>query len=182
MRLARKPEGDLPKLLSRGPLAVRKLRLIAGTGIAIAVIGIAVLSLLKEISDRRPSDLVAMRQYRISLLTDDEIRKMHADAEHEFQKIQRDAVDEDKAFWRQYSPARTQSDVAYRMRHSDECRMPLTWQSNGKPLDQRSIEQIFEAKMLGICNLAFTVGQARRYGGKKCRMGCAKRNPSNHMR
>jgi hypothetical protein len=146
------------------PSDVTKYLRIVVTGIVIAVIGVAALLVITEVKDRQPSDLAAMRLYRISQLTDDEIRKMRADAEVEFKKIRQEAAEEGNEFWRKYSQecAKTQSDVAYRVRHPEECHLPLTWQGIGKPLNEMSVEQIFQANILGICNFAFTVRDARK--------------------
>ena len=144
---------------------IKKCLRIVGTGFVIVVIGIAALLLLKEFKDRQLSDLAAMRLYRIGQLTDDEIRKLRADAEVEFKKIRQEAAEEGKEFWRKYSQecARVQSDIVYKVRHPEECRLPLTWQSIGKPLDEMSIDQIFQANILGSCNFAFTLRDARKY-------------------
>ena len=161
MRLVSKSIAE-PEPLVRASMGVG--RILGAAGIAIVFV-VGLVALWVEIRDRQPPNLAVMRQYRISKLTDDQIREMHAVAESEFAKVQQEAVADGETFWRRYSEecAKTQDDVAYRVRHPDECRLPITWQSIGKPLERRTVEQIFEGKILGICNLVFTVRDAKRY-------------------
>lgn len=117
-------------------------------------------------------DLRSMRAYRVSLMSDEQIRRIHAEAAAD--AIRYKAMDQDmreKAIKEVAASSQRCSDLVYRERNSAEC-------NRGTPIglmfaDSRltpSADQLFEEAILGICRFVHSKQDARL---NKCL-------PSNH--
>jgi hypothetical protein len=119
---------------------------------------------IRWFQDQAEPPLSAMRAYRLSKLTDEQLRELHARAESEHDRIWQEAKVEGEQFWKKWGDeCGKAADAAYKARHPEACSLPLTWQMIGKPLDQRTVSQIFEGYVLGACNLAYRMSDAKRY-------------------
>ncbi|MGY4460282.1 hypothetical protein [Bradyrhizobium sp. LB13.1] len=112
--------------------------------------------------DRAEPDLRSMRAHRVSLMTDEEVRAIHAQAVTD--AIRYKAMDQDmreKAFKEVAASAQLCSDFVYRERHSAECSrgtpLGLMLESNVAPTS----DQVFEEKILGICRFVHSNQDAR---------------------
>lgn len=136
----------------------------------IAISGSAAFGVWKW-ADTRPVDKQAMRSYLLSKLSDAEIRKLHEEAQRDFvASSQR----EDAKFSKGLANARERratiramcSDIVHRERNPRECRIvkssPLV---SSEPIQKyRSVAHAYERKLMGICEIMNTVGDARRAG------------------
>jgi hypothetical protein len=128
----------------------------------IGSIGVAILYEVKR-DDWTVPDMKAMRAYRGSLMSDDQIRKLNAEAiadANRYKKIDQEA--RQKEFQEIAATAQHCSDIVYRERNFLEC-------SRGLPLgltymDPRltpTADQILEESLLGVCRFMHTKQEAR---------------------
>jgi hypothetical protein len=138
-------------------------------GLLIAAVLLAVACALPFIvqwyGDSAPPDVSAMRAYRLSQLSDPQIRDLHRSAREEHDRLQREAKERAAEFWKKHSEecSKASADVAYRARNPEACALPLGWLYIDEPLDGRSVEEIFENNILGVCNLVWTRRDAKKY-------------------
>lgn len=106
-----------------------------------------------------------MRSYRISKLSDSEIRQLHEKSVQDFEKEKREAADQAMKFWakKRIDLEKCKEDIAYREKNPSNCTLPIMWQSIGEP-DHQSPEAIYEIKLMGMCLFVDTVKKARKYG------------------
>lgn len=112
-------------------------------------------------------DYAKIRAHLVKQLTDDQIRKLHAEAQREFAAELERARKEGEAFWkrREEIALKCSADIAYRTRNTGECSstLPIGFESIGKPMQGRhSVEAIFEMKLYGMCAYAMTVSEAKK--------------------
>ena len=108
-------------------------------------------------------NLKAMRTYRASLMTDEQIRKLNADAIADAARYKKiDLEMREKGFNETAASAQRCADIVYRERNATEC-------SRGMPIglmlaDTRltpTADQIMEEYMLGICRFVHSNAEAR---------------------
>ena len=117
----------------------------------------------KKRDDWAAPDLKVMRAYRVSHMTDEQIRELNIDAVAEASRFKKmDQETREKAFKEAPASAQRCSDVVYRERNSAEC-------NRGTPLGllyedthlTPTAEKIFEENLLGICRFVHTKQEAR---------------------
>ncbi|MGL3210742.1 hypothetical protein [Bradyrhizobium sp. BR 1433] len=108
-------------------------------------------------------ELSAMRAYRVSLMSDEQIRQLRADAVTEEANLKRsDKVMRDKA-WQEIGQRQQRcNDLVYRMRNANECSrgIPLGLMYDAAGLTP-SVDQVFEEALLGVCRFVRTKQDAR---------------------
>ncbi len=127
----------------------------------------AIASALLTGCDGKPPTYAQMKEYRLSLFTDSDLRKMHADAqeearqEYEGAKVVANRIADERAEELQKCAA----DVAYKARNQHTCSFTLadSIRATAAPaLSHRTADQIFEAKIMGYCgNNVATAKQAK---------------------
>ena len=104
----------------------------------------------------------AMRAYRVSRMTDDEIRDARRAAEQEYEneaaRARAEAAARVKKFGEQQ---RLCADLAYKTRNLQGCSWPLNWPHLGEPTIEFTVNQIFELHLLGICAHVRSAREAR---------------------
>lgn len=145
--------------------------------LVMAAIGVVVLvglaSTFAAFSFQKP-DMAAMRTFRLSNLSDENLRDMHAKAEAEVERRRAEYVS-----IAQEGGARVNAeiadcqlktdDAAYRARHPGRCgdRSYFTIEDHYAryaTFRPRSVDQLFEDMILGPCDSVGTVWEARRVG------------------
>lgn len=105
-----------------------------------------------------------MRAYRVSKLSDEQIRELHRRAPLEFEESRRlEAEAERKEAERQSEKARLCADIVYRERNPTDCRMGLITE----PVRRHrysSVQDAYEKLLMGLCVLAQTRAEAIQYG------------------
>jgi hypothetical protein len=109
-------------------------------------------------------EVSAMRAYRISQLSDEEIRELHRLARETHAFLRREAKERADEFWKKYREecGKALDDPAYRVRNPLACNAPLG--NLDEPLDRRPVEVIFDHNILGICNFIWTTRDAKKSG------------------
>ena len=113
-----------------------------------------------------PADYGAMLTYRARQLNDEQLRKIHADADAEYQRAVADAKRTGEQFWKRRAELSQQcADIAFRTKNPTDCTMPLRWQEIGTPpLGYESPEVVFERNLMGICSFVETLAKAQKFG------------------
>ena len=64
-----------------------------------------------------------MRAFRLKQVTDEQIRKMHAEAQVTLEKYKADAKAREKEFWKHFAETKQKcnSDIAFRKKYPDTC-------------------------------------------------------------
>lgn len=112
-------------------------------------------------------DYGKIREHLVKQLTDDQIRRLHAEAKREFAQEQDRARKEGEEYWKRRTElaSKCSADIAYRARNVSECSstLPIGFEQIGKPMQGRhSVEAIFEMKLYGMCAYAMTVAEAKK--------------------
>lgn len=109
--------------------------------------------------EHKPPDYEAMRKYRVSRLTDEQLRDMHAAAERQHSNLLAEAQGQEQAAWARISEQVAQcKDPAYRARNN------CSGTASYIPEDVPGVEAIFESKIVGSCEYVQTVRDARKRG------------------
>lgn len=130
------------------------------------IAGIIFLVVYEHTKEERVAPVYSeMRSYRISQLSDDEIRRLHERSVQDFEKEKREAADQSMEFWakKRIELEKCKADIAYREKNPSNCTLPIMWQSIGEP-DHQSPESIYEIKLMGMCLFVDSVKKAREYG------------------
>jgi hypothetical protein len=141
----------------------RDIALIAAFMVVVGLIlaGAVLAPIIKEA--REKPDLAKMRAYRMSLYTDEQLLQMHASAIKESEQQMRLAKGADRAFWekRRSEERDCESNPAAKLRDPDHCGMPIV---SGSNLDLvQSADALFEERVMGMCFIADSVREAKRY-------------------
>jgi hypothetical protein len=135
------------------------------TALALLCAGVVLAPIIAE-SYERP-DPAKIRAYRMSLLTDAQVLELHARAMEESAKQKRLADEQDKAFWAERSRAyaECESNPATKLRDPDHCSkpIPLEMLSAGHQSLVETPDALFEGYVMGICSMADSVREAKRY-------------------
>jgi hypothetical protein len=133
---------------------------------------IIILFCLCACQDKTPPSAYAMRAHIVGKLTEQQIRDLHTEAEKEFERALAEAKRNESEFWdkraKKFAEYASQcKDVGFKTKNPDKCdtSLPIFWQSIGQlPPGHDSVEAIFESKLMGMCNFAHTISDARRLG------------------
>ncbi|MGY3578857.1 MULTISPECIES: hypothetical protein [unclassified Bradyrhizobium] len=136
-----------------------------GIAVAVALVGFIGGGIVYQAKrdDWAAADLSEMRAYRVSQMSDEEIRKLRADALAEQENLKRyDKELRAKALQDIGAHQQRCDDLVYRTRNANEC-------SRGIPLGMMydttgvtpSVDQLFEESLLGVCRFVKTRQDAR---------------------
>lgn len=107
-----------------------------------------------------------MRRHVVSNLSEEQIRDIHEHSRLRFEKMKAEIEVDAEEFWRKKaeSQKKCQADIAFRTKNPRECSLPLTWQQIGQlPPGWRSVEEVFEREIMGMCNYAQTIREAKKW-------------------
>jgi len=118
--------------------------------------------------DRKKPDWQEMRSFRISKMTDQQIRDLRAKAETQYQQDVEDQKEMATRFWKEWSALQLKcTDVVFQSRNKAECEQPLPLDSatmGQLPSYHQTAEEMFETSVMGPCDVAETVSRAREWG------------------
>lgn len=108
-------------------------------------------------------DYEEMRKHVISRLSDADIRLIQQEARRLFAEAQEADRLEAQRAWEEAAEIADQcADIAYRERHPDRCKPPGFVVP---PIPRyRSVDQVYEQRLMGICPLIRTVREAKKVG------------------
>jgi hypothetical protein len=137
-------------------------------GVVVAAAAAVVYPVIRP--ELRKPDISEMRAFLISHMTDDQLRAVHQMAADEAVKRQR-ATDAYKETSRAELNADIAScdskmaDVAYKARHPEGCnRLPQFLFDDHPAFRNQSTDEVFEEMIIGTCEFAKSVYEARRRG------------------
>jgi hypothetical protein len=112
---------------------------------------------------QQPPNYDQMYAFALSQLSDSQIREFHLEAENQFEEDQKKAASDAQSFWDKHNVECTKAnDPAYKARHPDACDLPMDWVDIGKLPASDSVEEIYQEKIMGLCDVVTTVAEARR--------------------
>jgi hypothetical protein len=104
-----------------------------------------------------------MRAYRVSRMTNEQIREAYRATEQEFALAKQRAQQEADERVRNYREQRQLcTDIAYKTRYPQRCSVPLNWLHLGEPKMEFTLDQLFTTHILGICAHVGSVAEARK--------------------
>lgn len=114
-------------------------------------------------------DHAKMRAYRISRFDDNRLIELKEQSGREFQQHKEAMAEDGRKYWRerQERAAACEANPAAKLRDPDHCYEPLpfSFEDIGKPaMGWESPEQFFEDHIMGVCELADSVRDAKRRG------------------
>lgn len=117
------------------------------------------------------ASLASMRAYRISQLSDDEIRHRRKLAEVEFARLKAEAAEQYRAYMANYDSEcqKVNTDIVYRARNPSACKEL----SSPKSYPNKTVDQIFDEYVLEGCDRGYTVSLA-------IQIGCLPADPIIH--
>jgi hypothetical protein len=133
----------------------------------IAIVAVAAIPLVYQfLMDQREPNPYLMRRHVVANLSDQQIRDIHEQSRLRFEKMRAEIGADDEEFWRRKaeSQKKCQADIAFRAKNPSECTLPLTWRQIGQlPPGWRSVEEVFEHDIMGMCNYAKTIREAKKW-------------------
>ena len=105
-----------------------------------------------------------MRAHIVNSLSDEQIRSLHIEAEKQLQAIMESQQKAEEDLWKQHAENSARcKDIAFSTKNPGACKIPFyfpetTWPGYG------SVEEIFERNLMGMCNFAKTVNEAKKFG------------------
>jgi hypothetical protein len=134
-----------------------------GISLAAALALLAAGGIVYEVKrdDWAKPELRTMREYRVSLMSDDQIRRLNADAVAEVDRLRTmDRETKERAQADRAASIQRCADVVYRERNPADCRRgPLDLFDLSLPIPTAA--QIFEENILGVCRFMNTKQDAR---------------------
>src|SRR5712664_36429 len=135
-----------------------------GIALAVALVGAIGGSMFYEAKrdDWSAPDLNAMRKYRASQMSDEQLRTLHAEAVAQEANLKNYDREMRETAWRETS-ARNQrcSDTVYRVRNSEECSRGTALGLFNDTSFTPTSSQIFEDALLGVCRFVSSKQEAR---------------------
>jgi hypothetical protein len=107
-----------------------------------------------------------MRAYRVSKMTDEEIRKAYNDAQEESEKLKREAKERAEQRKRDYVETRMLcADKVFETRNLQKCSIPITIIGGVifKPEITPPVEYLFDGRIMGMCNHVGSMAKAYEY-------------------
>jgi hypothetical protein len=131
--------------------------IILGLAVVLAVTGAAW-------DEWRPTNPEAMRQYRLSRLSDDDLRQLYSAAEKESAELREEALRNRGARCGKVLPPQC-ADIAFRTRTPWACRQDFMPDCS-QPFPTPGAERLFDGYIMGPCDTALAArhGAARRWG------------------
>ena len=101
-----------------------------------------------------------MRAHIVNSLSDEQIRSLHIEAEKQLQAIMESQQKAEEELWVQYAENSARcKDIAFSTKNPGACKIPFYL-----PESTGSVEEIFERNLMGVCNFAKTVNEAKKFG------------------
>lgn len=118
------------------------------------------------LAGQEPPSRSAMLRHVITKHTDPQLRELHAKSLLESQRLQMEASARSDEVERKMfdSMAKCNSDVVFRTRNPEKCRLPVGFRKPDKAPWWAGEQAVFESMLLGTCEQAMTVREAKQWG------------------
>jgi hypothetical protein len=148
------------------PSAISRSRWVQVLVVAVVVVAGATPFVIQYVKEQESPNYSLMRAHRVSKFTDDQIRDIHAQAKAHFDEAKSSIESDAEKFWKEKSEdiRRCNDDIAFKTKNPSACTLPLTWELIGKmPPGSKSVEEVFERELMGICHYASTIREAKEW-------------------